>query len=293
MARILTPAGPSIRKLVELKLKSERKVVPLKAQSWLRCSSLPMMCGRAEVLSSRLKIQRTDKIKPDLQLTFDLGHGMHWAFQNRVAPKLDIIFGRWRCLRCGACYGGFNEGEDANAIELPQRVVRRPSVCQSATCLEDKRPRDEDTCDFEYVEQFFGDKQLRLGGHPDAFLIMEDAEGLGMGELKSCSERKHKEIKDCPDFGHVIQLQAYMMLTGLKWGMLLYWCKALFNAPLVEHYVERDEDTIDQVKAMIHDIWDGVKTGSLPERICSSADCNRAEECDVVEPCFEYEEKVA
>lgn len=293
MGRILTPVGPSIRRLVKLKLHTDRKIVPLQAQDWLRCSSLPTMCAREVVLASRLKVTRDDVIHPDLQLCFDLGHGMHWAFQNRIAPKLDIIYGRWRCLRCGACYGGFGEGEDANPLELEDRVVARPTACESPACAVDKRPRDEDTCDFEYVEMFFGNKTYRIGGHPDAFLLMEDAEGMGVGELKSCSERRFKEVRDVPDFGHVIQLQAYLWLTGLKWGMLLYWCKGLFREPLVEHYVERDEDTIDQVKALIDDIWDGVKTGNLPERICSSSDCNRAEDCELVEPCFTHEEKVA
>jgi len=277
-----------------LKLESKRKVVPLEAKDWLRCSSLERMCPREEILASRLKVDRDDTIHPDLQLAFDLGHGMHWAFQNRIAPKLGIIRGKWRCLRCGVAVGGSPDESmwfGADYDKLVKTSVARPTACGNPTCAE--APRDEDTGDFEYVEQYFGNEVYRIGGHPDAFLEMEDGDGLGLGELKSCSERRFKEIKDCPDFGHVIQMQTYMWLTGLKWGMLLYWCKALFREPLVEHCVERDDETIEKIKEMIKDVWDGVETGYLPERICSSADCTRAEKCELSKPCFEYEEKVA
>lgn len=280
MAKVVTRAGPSLLRVVGEEFKEDREVAPLSSGDWIRVSSLSNLCAREEVLASKLKVERVDSISTDLLLTFNHGHGLHWALQNRVLAGLGVLFGCWRCKICGARYGG----SETVAGNIP-----RPEKCHSNICKDRKEPRDREDRDFEYEEQFFKDNEHRLCGHPDGFLRLLDVQGEGVLEGKSISERRSREIKDVPDFGHVIQLQAYLWLTGCEWGLIVYWIKGKFRDPLVEHYVERDDETIEKIKQMLQSIWAGVKGGPLPERICNTPDCSRAEECNMAKPCFSKE----
>jgi hypothetical protein len=283
MAKSIARAGPSLLRVVKDEFKEERRVKPLTSQGWLRVSALSSLCAREEVLAAILDIERHDFIDTDLLLTFNHGHGLHWALQNRVLSRIEVLFGRWRCKICGACYGG---------VDTDVGNIARPKTCTSNICKDRKEPRDGDDNDFEYQEQFFKSNEYRIGGHPDGFLRLPDADEEGVLEGKSVSERRSKEIRDVPDFGHVVQLQTYMWLTGRKWGVILYWVKGLYRSPFIEHYVERDDETIEKIKEMISGIWYGIKKGVLPDRICSSPDCNRAEECSLAEPCFKTTEEL-
>lgn len=278
MAKVVTRAGPSLIRVISEKFKEDREVPPLTPQSWLRVSALSSLCAREEVLASLLRVNRHDIIGTDLLLTFNHGHGLHWALQNRVLAGLGVLYGRWRCTICGARCGG-RDTDEGNVL--------RPSKCGSNICRGRKEPRDPETNDFEYEEQYFTNKELRIGGHNDGFLRLPGVEGEGVLEGKSISDRRARDIKDVPDFGHVVQLQSYMWLTDCQWGVIVYWNKGTFRAPLVEHFVERDDETIEKIKAMIRSIWAGMKGGALPERLCRSSGCERAEACSMAGPCFE------
>jgi hypothetical protein len=78
-----------------------------------------------------------------------------------------------------------------------------------------------------------------------------------------------------------------MWLADLQWGIILYWQKGEngVNA-LVEHFVERDEDTIDNIKSTLKSIWGGVAGGDLPIRVCEKYDCKRSKGCVVRDKCF-------
>lgn len=227
----------------------------------------------------RQKLLRTDTVDPDLQLTFAAGHGLHHSMQNIILPRINVLKGRWRCQFCGRFFGG---SEDSNpAIST---LVFRPKACSCAVGSEFPN--------FEYHESFFQNEEFRISGHLDAVLSLPDAEdGDGVGELKSISERNAKEVRDVPDFSHVIQMQTYMWLTGLRWGILIYWVKGVFRSPLIEHYVERDEDAIEEIKNMATSIRLGLLDPErpLPERICRSSECARAESCELRKACFELE----
>jgi len=111
---------------------------------------------------------------------------------------------------------------------------------------------------------------------------------LGVIECKSISHKGAELVKGSPDFGHVVQLQSYFWLTGLKWGKILYWDKTVYGLPaIIEHFVEKDDATIDRIKELIRSFRDGLRTGKVPSRICSSPDCKRAEGCALVKPCFD------
>ena len=69
--------------------------------------------------------------------------------------------------------------------------------------------------------------------------------------------------------------------------MILYWNVGKFREPLVQHLVERDEETIDGLKKMVSGLRASLQGGPYPARICSSIDCKRAEACQLAKLCFQ------
>ncbi len=260
----------SLKKLIRLALVEERSVQWLDNDSYVRVSSLSNMCAREEVLAAKSKTVRASKVDADLGLIFAHGTGLHYVLQNEVLADTGALVGIWRCVECAKAFGKL-EG----AVGVSQTLVRKPKKC------------DCGSEDFLYREQKFVNEEYRIGGHPDGFLILQGFPGLGIVECKSISSRRVWEVKDTPDLGHVIQTQTYMWLTGLQWGKILYWEKGGFGtSALVEHTIERDEETIDQIKLLLTSIWDGIKAGTNPGRICSIKTAERAKKCPMVEACF-------
>lgn len=285
---LVRPDTPSIVRLITEKFVRVNSKAPMKVTDWIRASSLSSICAREEVLASKFGIERVDSTDSDLNLTFAQGTGMHWVMQNQIFPALGkILVGKWRCTTCHDLVGGMDT--PIGNIPMPDSCAKCKPRSVSPTPVS---PSDSEAPRFEYVEQFFANKEYRLTGHNDGFLRIPGYKELGDGifELKSISAFRAKGIKDVPDMGHAVQAQAYMWLTGCKWALLLYWDKGTFRGPLTEHFVERDEDTIDQIKNTLKSIWDGIESGALPERICTSEDCKRAGECMLAKPCFAEEE---
>jgi hypothetical protein len=241
--KLVLPDTPSVvRKIYETYVRS-REVEPLKEDGYVRASSLPNLCPREEVLAARLEISRKDDINADLNLTFAQGTGMHWVMQNQILPMLgDLLVGKWQCRICGHVVGG---------LDTPEGNVPMPESCEECDEGENAAVFEDGEFPFEFVEQLFVNEELRLTGHNDGFLRMEDADGDGVFELKSISAFRAKRIKDVPDMGHVAQAQSYMLLTKKKWAIILYWDKGTFAGPLTEHFVERDEDAIEEIEGML------------------------------------------
>ncbi len=261
----------SLKKLVRLKISESREVPYLDETGYLRVSSLADMCPREEVLASNLKYVRTRTVEPDLGMIFAHGKALHWVLQNLVVGGTGALLGVWRCADCAKQYGA-----PAPNLQEAQSLVRRPKACECG-CE-----------DFVFREQKFVNEEYRIGGHPDGFLVLGGMPGLGVAEFKSVGPKSAWEVRNTPNLGHVVQVQAYLWLTGLKWGKILYWEKSGFGMQaLFEHTVERDEDSIESIKRVIRGIWNGVKTGILPERPCTSIDCPRAVKCEMKNACFE------
>lgn len=265
-------AQGSLKALIRASLREENDIPFHTDKSYLRVSALANMCPREEVIAASRLIVRKDVIDADLKLIFAHGTGLHHVLQNEVLAETGALLGVWKCVDCAAQYGKL-EGD----IAVSQTLVRRPAKC--------KKCKSEE---FFYREQHFINEEYRIGGHPDGFLVLQGYPGLGIVECKSISSRRVWEVKHTPDMGHVVQAQAYMWLSGLKWAKILYWEKGGFGATaLTEHTVERDEEAIASIKSMIRSIWQGIEGGILPERICENATCPRAKKCPLVSTCFE------
>jgi hypothetical protein len=192
------------------------------------------------------------------------------VLQDELLPAAGVLRGNWVCTECGYLVQGPDTGVVAD------RAVERPLTCTRCN-----------TAEFRYVELFLVNEEYRVCGHCDGILVLPQQSEPGILECKSIGPRGAVAVQRAPQYGHVFQTQAYMWLTGLRWGRILYWQKAEFGMKaLLEHHVDYDESMVQEIQAKIRSVWDTITTGALPERICSYADCDRANECSVKGPCF-------
>lgn len=271
-------SSTSLKKIIQSQLATVEQVAHLTEASWMRASAFPEVCPREEVLCQIHKIERKREISADLAIIFEHGKALHSQLQNSLLPALGVLLGHWSCLRCGAHYGRKTDGPTGRAV-VDSWAVARPESCLKC-----------EGSVFQYHECYFADEEFRIGGHPDGFLRILGLPGLGILEAKSISQRGAWEIRNVPNLSHVIQAHIYMWLCELHWAKVLYWDKGAHGvSALVEHTIERDEETIDRIKAVLRELWHGIKTGNLPERVCATADAPRACSCVVAKPCFPEE----
>lgn len=316
----------SVKAVVAASLKRPRVEDPYGPATWLRSSSLPYMCAREEVLRARHNTARKETLHAKELLTFAVGSALHWAVQNEALSPviawavrqetlghLGNVWGVWRCPYCAARHGGLPatwtsglphestfplpigmstvverfqvDPADIGGFvplgdgEVRERYVSRPQVC--AGC---GRPGHR----LLYTEQWFGNLSAKVGGSPDGFLLTDRLPGFGLLEIKSISGRQSWQVKQVPRLDHVVQAHVYLWLTGARWVIILYWDKGRYGTDAwIEHFVERDEGVIDQIKGQVRSLRVGLLEDTLPDRICQHADCVRAAECSTPGPCFE------
>jgi hypothetical protein len=264
-------SSTSLKKIIQAQLASVEDVAFLTAESWVRASSFPEICPREEVLCSIQKVGRKREVSADLALIFEHGKALHNQLQNSVLPAISLLLGNWSCLRCGAhCGRKTDEPVEQWAVPRPERCTH----CEGTQ--------------FHYHECRLESREYQIQGHPDGFLRIPGLPGLGILEAKSISSKGAWEVRNVPNLNHVIQAHIYMWLAGLQWAKVLYWDKGShgLNA-LVEHTIECDDETVDRIKTTLRELWAGIRTGSLPERVCADADAPRARSCAVRKPCFE------
>ena len=267
-------SSTSIRKIIETSYTTVEEVSWLTSESWMRASGFAEICPREEVLVSISKVLRKREGTGDSYVNFAIGKGIHSQLQESILPGIGIILGEWECTRCGAHYGV--KQPDA---KIGEYAVKRPTQCSRC---------EDPNGGFRFHEYHFTDLEHRIGGHPDGVLSIPGITGLGLLEAKSISPKGGWEIYHVPKLDHVIQSHIYMWLTGLGWTKILYWDKGVYGlSGIVEHTVERDEETVEVIKATLKELWDGLRHQRPPEtRICASIDAPRAEKCVVAQPCF-------
>jgi hypothetical protein len=264
-------------------LKEDRSKPALGPNDWLRVSGLSFLCAREEILCARYDLPRKDEISADLSVIFEHGHSLHWGLQNRILPRMGVLLGMWRCACCGYVHGG-REGAweygTFTAQEFASRQVMRPERCSKC-----KTPLSDENCLF--IEQTFTHEGHKLSGHSDGFLKIPGLDGLGILEAKSINPKGASEMRMCPKLDHVIQAHCYMWLTGLRWAKILYWDKAGGGLrSFVEHTIEYDEGTVEQVEGLLRTIREGLSSKELPDRICEVRTCVRAKACGAADYCF-------
>ena len=279
----------SLLKLVEERFTRFDRKPPLNIEKdYLRASGIPNLCPREEVLAVLNNVFRKDDIDAGLNLTFLHGTSLHWGVQNHLLGPMGVLYGTWRCDKCGFMHG------QPDPLRKDQRVedwaIPRPKQCGVPLSS------GKEQCgsyEFTYHEHHFKDQAARLSGHSDGFLALPGLNGMGVLEIKSIGARYAREIKQAPQIGHIIQAHVYMMFTGFKWAKIMYWQKSEFGLnALVEHHIDRDEETIRRIIDMANGVWNGIRSQGefMPERICANATCPRAKSCQLVDLCFKEKE---
>lgn len=281
--RLVRPSGPSVLRLLKKGLTYQEPIRSVYKQGRVHASSLGYMCPRAEVIIAKLldagEVQLVDESTLERSATFAMGTGMHWIFQNEVADVLRPYFvGQWECRVCKKVHG------------TPEEMIPKPTECSCGAPQVSASGRPING--FEYQEIRVENTDYRISGYMDGILRLPGADGDGVFELKSIG-RKFEDVTLVPTVEHAIQLQSYLWMKNLKWGIILYWGKGQYRDPYIEHYLERDDDTIAAIQETLMSVWNGIETGVLPTRICRSSECRRAENCQVAKWCFEGQDGVA
>jgi hypothetical protein len=273
--------------LAEIETRFSRSDVkrPLRPDhDYIRASSIPSLCPREEVLAAIHKVNRRDDIDAGLNLTFLHGTSLHWGVQNVLLAPMKVLYGTWRCEGCGFLHGQPDPLREGQRVE--DWAIPRPNQCDVPLAGGSKRCASKE---FTYVEHHFKDNTSRISGHSDGFLVLPSLAGMGILEIKSIGARYAKEIKSAPQVGHIIQAHAYMLFTGFKWAKILYWIKSESGmGSLVEHHIERDEETIRRISDMASSTWNGILSEGefMPSRICANSFCPRAKGCQLATLCF-------
>lgn len=276
LGKVLEKVSPrgSLKRLMEQRLGDYEPVKPLGADDWIRVSAFAEICPRQEVICTTKSIVREKDISPDLELIFAHGHSLHWGLQNKILPRLGCLIGVWMCESCGTSFGSYQPG-----VPVEQTMVRQPDACSCGHK------------EFIYKEVTLVNERFRISGHPDGVLVLPGQSSPGLFEAKSVGARNAWQIKSAPMLGHVVQVQLYMWMLGLKWAKILYWDKAGNGLDCItEHHVEYSDDMVATAHSEIEKMRAGLRTGSLPERICATETCTKAKECPVIRECFDMKE---
>lgn len=260
----------SLIRYLETHYREVRETQPFEPDTgYVRVSSLGKLCPREEVLVSRAELVRRKTFDSSTVLAFDTGHEYHYALQNKVLAGR-CLYGHWRCTQCAYLVAG--------PTQYP-----RPSRCPGC----DARAEH-----LLYVEQHLHDHELRLAGHPDGFLLLPGRSDFGVLEAKSTSKDRLKDVQRAPYPEHVVQLQAYLLLTGYQWGLIFYWSKGTWGLPaFVEHFVSADPVAQKRIVETVRSITHGVRSGVLPERVCDTPTCDAAKHCVVSASCWSTDER--
>lgn len=266
-------SSTSLKKILQDRYNLVEEAPWLTVDSRVRGSKFPEICPREEVLIAKDKLIRKRTIDPDFFLVLEIGKALHHQLQNSILPGAGVLFGEWECTRCGKHFGVKKPNTPAD-----QYAVRRPDKCDRCENLS-----------FQFHEYHFVNDEFRIDGHADGMLSIPGMNGLGIIEGKSISAKGAWQIRNVPQLDHVIQTHIYLWLSGLQWAKIVYWDKATFGmAGLVEHTIERDEETIERIKQSLRDLWSGLASGVPPlTRVCANAEAPRAKNCLVCKPCFE------
>lgn len=264
----LVMPGPRDRTFQDFLRRTVREYRPLpapNADTWFRVSSLGYLCPREEILAGLLAKERTRKIEVDELLNYTVGSGWHFSMQNEVLGPRGVLLGKWECWACHKVHG-----EDRDPIF-------RPDKC--AQCGSDR---------FLYEEIFLQNEEQRINGHPDG--ILQIGRKRRILELKGVNENWWKTKVDVtPQVEHVVQVNMYMWLTGLREAWIVYWNKNGYGLRGMRVYeVDYDKDIVNGTLATLAAIRRGLKKGELPPRLCA---CDRrssptAKECEMADACF-------
>jgi hypothetical protein len=258
-------------------------------ETYFRASMLGMGCARKEALKISLNLAEKRTVDGGLAMIFAKGHAAHHLHQEHLIPAVarPAMVGWWKL-------GDklLSTGPDGN-----------PSLWgyDEAVELLGGPP--------DYVEPHLVDHSSLLKGHPDLILNwskVPDApygspRGLEIVEFKTRMGFSFVWNAVDPSMGgkplgkHVLQVQAYMMMSGIKRARIVYLRKGDhqdIEDSYAEHVIRADPAAQKEIKLMLKEwraaIEAAYSTGAVPPRtMCTSFSGPLAKECPLRYRCFD------
>jgi hypothetical protein len=295
------------------------KTVHAPRKPGLHASSLGKICSRRRLIIAAFG----ENVVPHTAgnyFTFDVGHSMHFWWQERyLGPKQELL-GDWVCMgcQCPTC---------AELLELATTRAERQAIyrsCESCRGTGGKVTRGLMPLECEcgkpwqeavhYLELPVVNDELKYVGHTDG--ILDHSPKRRIFEFKTISPSEYDKLdKRGPYEDHIIQAHAYMVPLGLEEAIIVYenkgsqckWKVNMFGQfealePKLKPYlIKFDSKVWDPIVERIHDdhravaelqaILDEGRSPTREEisafpRICSDKKCNMAARCAVSRECF-------
>jgi hypothetical protein len=276
--------------------------------AFLRASGLYQLCARREALGivfPELVHHVDGKISAGLRMTMDLGSAVHEWWQDNYLGPMGKLWGHWFCLKCDSlihtglmpkkCEGCGTGRTKWIAFEHEDRVVRAKIK------------------NIIYVERSLVDNELGLSAHPDGLIYSSDVRDIQqLFELKTITSDGLDKVERAgtPKPEHIIQVHAYMHLTGVRETFVAYLDKGkqclwewtvdgLASVPGSErlhvYHVEFDDELWDDIVREIKLFWQArelergtrVSADVAPfRRRCEGPSDGMARECPMRTKCF-------
>ena len=150
----------------------------------LRLSSIADVCVREQLLGFRNSVERKTTLAIGLQITFDLGNGIHDFFQNHTGYFGHNSLAWWRCSAC-----------------RKKQFGRKPKQnCPHCNALHGA---------FRYEEHSLRlPDEIPLTGHPDYFLEVGSGD-IRVVDFKTINGEEFA-LLNAPKYEHVMQVTGYM-----------------------------------------------------------------------------------
>ena len=230
----------------------------------VRASSLYDTCMRAEVLSKQYPRERW---KPDVktQMIFDIGTMAHWWWQNKYLGPAGLLFGNWKCSKCGVLR---LEGLMPEAQAVP---------CKECGAL---------LVEYEEYEMF--DEETGISAHSDGIYVGEDIRCLL--EFKTSGEKYWTQTVK-PGENHIFQASIYYWLLKLEKAKIIYINKTTGKPK--EFTVDADMKMVEQGKKKALTIQSITADSDSKDykRVCFSKTMFKSKKCPWVEECFSCGER--
>ncbi len=278
----------------------------------LHASALGKVCARRNLLLAAFGTNTVPNSAGNY-FTYDMGHALHFWWQERYLGPKQELWGDWMCVACACktCNGTKTYKVDGQTLRCDtcrssgRKVTRglMPMNCECGVPWQDA---------IRYMELPVVDEELDYCGHTDGILNHKPKQRLF--EFKTIGPSEYDKLSKGPKEEHVIQAHAYMGPLGLDEAIIVYqnkgsqckWSVNMFGQfvagepKVIPFLVRYDQDLWDGVVVRIHDhhrsmaLLDNLEKGGRPTRmdiaqfgrVCENAKCELAQRCPVSRECF-------
>jgi len=208
---------------------------------------------------------------PQLLRIFDNGSWMHLRYTSYF-ERAKVLRGYWKCLNpmCGKIFGR----EEKLGVFAPYLDDNFSCECGNTNRL-----------GYEEV-RVTSDPEFNFYGNVDAVIKLEDEHYVL--DYKSMNSFSFKRFKE-PYQKHIVQVNIYLWLLGLKKGFLLYENKDNQEVRLAT--VERNDKLISQIQTRAKELNALLKSKKLPQRKYDAKSASECKNCLYRDLCWKSRQK--